>query len=77
MNAQPKQTILVVDDEPRMVRFISEGAVLAEDGARLETRIDTICVHGASPAAVALAAAVRQGLDAAGIDVAPFAGVPL
>ena len=61
----------------RMVRMVREGAILAGDGQRLETRIDTICVHGDSAAAVARSGAVRQGLESAGIAVRAFDGRPL
>lgn len=61
----------------RMVEFVKAGAILAGDGSRLETRIDSICVHGDSAEAVALAQAVRDGLSEAGIEVQPFDGQPL
>ncbi|AZQ66835.1 LamB/YcsF family protein [Silicimonas algicola] len=61
----------------RMVEFVKAGAILAGDGSRLETRIDSICVHGDSAEAVALAQAVRDGLTEAGIEVRPFGGQPL
>ena len=61
----------------RMVECVKAGAILAGDGSRLETRIDTICVHGDSAEAVALAQAVRNGLADAGIEVLPFDGRPL
>jgi UPF0271 protein len=32
-------------------------------------RIDTICVHGDTPAAAALAARVRSALESSGVDV--------
>lgn len=60
----------------RMVDMVQQGAILTEEG-KLETRIDTICVHGDSAEAVALSAAVRQGLEAAGIALKPFDGQPL
>lgn len=37
-----------------------------------EGRARSICVHGDTPGAVAIAAAVRHGLEAAGIPIAPF-----
>ena len=61
----------------RIVQMVSEGAILAGDGQRLETRIDTICVHGDSAAAVALSRAVRKGLESAGVSVCAFDGRPL
>ena len=61
----------------RMVAMVEAGAILTEGGGRLETRIDTICVHGDSAGAVAFSKKVRAGLDAAGIALAPFDGAPL
>ena len=60
-----------------MVKMVSEGAILTGNGERLDTRVDTICVHGDSAAAVKLAATVKQGLEAAGIAVQKFDGPPL
>ncbi len=57
--------------------MVKAGAILTGDGQQLKTRIDTICVHGDSAAAVALSAAVRDGLKAAGIALAQFDGTPL
>ena len=51
--------------------------VVEQAGERLETRVDTICVHGDSPGAVRTAEAVRAALEAAGITVAKFDGAPL
>ena len=60
-----------------MVAMVEAGAILTPGGERLETRIDTICVHGDSAEAVALSKAVRAGLEKAGITVAQFDGAPL
>ncbi len=56
----------------RIVRMVEAGAILTETGKEIPTRIDTICVHGDNAAAVALAGAVRSGLEGAGIAVRPF-----
>ena len=61
----------------RMVQMVTEGAILAGDGQRLETRIDTICVHGDSAEAVAFSKSVREGLETAGIRLGQFPGTPL
>ena len=58
----------------RIVAMVGEGAIIAASGRRIPTRIDTICLHGDNPGAVALARAVRAALDAAGIAVRPFEG---
>ena len=59
---------------PRIVRMVTEGAIIAASGRRIATRIDSICLHGDNPGAVALARAVRGALDAAGIAVRVFDG---
>ncbi|MEO5778206.1 MULTISPECIES: LamB/YcsF family protein [Arthrobacter] len=56
-----------------MVRLASEGKIVARDGSVLNIRADSICVHGDTPGAVAMAAAVRAGLEAAGVTVRSFA----
>ncbi|MDJ1007614.1 MAG: 5-oxoprolinase subunit PxpA [Paracoccaceae bacterium] len=61
----------------RVVDMIEAGAILSESGKRIPTRIDTVCLHGDTPAAVSMARAVREGLAAAGIGLAPFPGTPL
>jgi UPF0271 protein len=57
----------------RTLRMLAEGSVTAIDGTRRATRIDSICLHGDTPGAVALARALRAGLVAAGWRIAPFA----
>ena len=61
----------------RMIEMVQAGAILTATGERLETRIDTICVHGDSAAAVALAQSVRDGLENAGIELMAFTGAPI
>ena len=63
------------DVAARVVSIVSEGAIITLSGKRLVTGIDSICVHGDSPNAVAMAKAVRARLEDAGIALAPFAGV--
>lgn len=58
----------------RIVGMVQSGAILAEDGTQLEAAIDTICLHGDGPTALAMARAVRAGLEAADITVAKFTG---
>lgn len=58
----------------RMLRLATEGVLEAEDGSILRLEADSICVHGDSPGAVAIAARVRDALVAGGVTVAPFAG---
>ncbi|MBA3795705.1 MAG: LamB/YcsF family protein, partial [Chloroflexi bacterium] len=54
------------------VSIARDGRVRAHDGSMLEIRADTICIHGDTPGAAAIAKAVREALDAAGIEVRPL-----
>lgn len=53
----------------RAVRLVREGVVSAVDGTSVRADAASLCVHGDSPSAVAMARAVRAALDAAGIEV--------
>lgn len=57
----------------RILAMVSERAVIAVSGRRIPTAIDSICVHGDTPNAVAMAKALRERLEAEGFHVAPFA----
>jgi UPF0271 protein len=52
------------------VRMVRDGRIAARDGSTLSLKVDTLCVHGDTPGAADLAAAVRAGLEQAGITVA-------
>ncbi|MCX6498485.1 MAG: LamB/YcsF family protein [Arthrobacter sp.] len=62
----------LVDITEHALRIAADSAVRTIDGSILKIRADSICVHGDSPGAVAMAAAVREALTAAGISTAPF-----
>ena len=49
---------------------LARGAVAASDGSVLTLWVDTLCIHGDSPGALAIAAAVRAALADLDIDVA-------
>ena len=53
----------------RAVAMVRERSVLTIDGRRIDLEVDTICVHGDTPGAPALARAVREALLAAGVEV--------
>jgi UPF0271 protein len=54
------------------IGIVCRRRVVASNGATIAVRADTLCVHGDSPDAVAVASAVRSALEAAGVDVRPF-----
>jgi len=53
----------------RAIGLIADRTIVAQDGSRLPVAADTICIHGDTPGSDRLAAAVRAGLEAAGIAV--------
>ncbi|MBA3523762.1 MAG: LamB/YcsF family protein [Geodermatophilaceae bacterium] len=59
----------------RSIRMATEGTVEAVDGAPVPVPADvrSLCVHGDTPGAVALARAVRTGLEGVGVRVVGFA----
>ncbi|GHC96104.1 UPF0271 protein [Pseudorhodoferax aquiterrae] len=57
----------------RMLRLAREGVVEAIDGSSVRVQADSICVHGDSPGAVAMAREVRAVLEQAGVAVQAFA----
>ncbi len=57
----------------RVVDMVRAGKIITETGKAISTRIDTICLHGDEPSAVAVARAVREGLEGAGIEVRALA----
>jgi UPF0271 protein len=61
---------LVPRDEPGAL--VTEPAEVADRAVRLAADVDSLCVHGDAPDAVAAAHAVRQALERAGIEVRPF-----
>jgi len=49
--------------------FVRDGGVRAHDGTFVELAVDTLCLHGDTPGAPAIAAAVRTALVGAGVKV--------
>ena len=71
--AQPGAVIHDADEAAaRVVAMVEAGALITITGARLKTPINSVCVHGNSPNAIAAARTVRAKLEAAGATVAPF-----
>jgi UPF0271 protein len=57
----------------RAVRMAVEGTVIAMDGSEVALSARSICVHGDTPGAVALARSVRSALSDAEVVLEPFA----
>ncbi|MFE0106503.1 LamB/YcsF family protein [Streptomyces sp. NPDC059009] len=56
----------------RSVGMARDGAVTAHDGDRITVRARSLCLHGDTPGAVALARRVRARLESVGVRVAAF-----
>ena len=56
----------------RVVRLALEGTVVSVDGEVVPVAARSVCTHGDTPDAVALARAVRTALEGAGVVIAPF-----
>ncbi len=54
----------------RVLAVLETGTITSVGGRRLEVNVDTVCVHGDNPAAVAMAAHLRRELDR-GLDHPP------
>ena len=63
----------VIHDEDavveRAVRMVKQREVVAVDGSVIGLQADTICLHGDTPGAAALARVVRRGLESAGVGI--------
>ncbi len=57
----------------RVLAMVEARAIVSVSGKKLALGIDTVCIHGDSPGAVAMAQAVRRTLLGAGVKIAPFA----
>lgn len=61
----------------QIVRMVVEGEIITRSGNRIKRRVDSLCVHGDEPTAIALAAQVRAGLEAAGVKIVPLTEMKL
>jgi UPF0271 protein len=66
----------VIDDigqvVERSIRMVTMGKATAINGEEVSIQADTLCLHGDTPGAVELAATLRSGLEAAGVQVVPL-----
>lgn len=56
----------------RVATMVTSGQVTATDGTQLAMKAESVCVHGDSPGAVQIATAVRDRLEASGIEIRAF-----
>ncbi|MBN2752573.1 MAG: 5-oxoprolinase subunit PxpA [Rhodospirillaceae bacterium] len=58
--------------QEHVLRMVREQALFPLAGGRIETPVDSICVHGDGPEALATARLVREGLTADGYALTPI-----
>ena len=56
----------------RVIRLVQEGTIKTITGNSLQLEARTVCVHGDSPAAIAMAESIRTRLENEGIKIRPF-----
>ncbi|AFL50368.1 UPF0271 protein [Sinorhizobium fredii] len=59
----------------RMLGMVSERRISAIDGTEIVIEAQSICIHGDTPSAVALARSLRDRLIENGVELKPFAGL--
>lgn len=56
----------------QVLRMVTDGEIVARDGTVIKCAVDTVCIHGDEPTAVALGASVKAGMEKAGISLKPL-----
>lgn len=68
--SEPGALLTDAGDVAAQVRaLVTQSEVVSSDGRRARVSFETLCLHGDTPGAPALAARVRQELDSLGVDV--------
>ena len=55
------------DAAVQALRIVENGAVVAHDGTEIQVQAQTICIHGDTPGAIKIAAAIAEKLKNAGV----------
>jgi len=56
----------------QVVEMVVAGTITSRNGKTFPCKIDSLCAHGDEPTAIALAKAVRQALEEAGVSLVPL-----
>jgi UPF0271 protein len=56
----------------QVIEMVVNKTIVSRHGKRIPCEVDTLCVHGDEATGVAVATAVRKGLEAAGVKVVPL-----
>lgn len=56
----------------QVVEMVVNGKIVSRNGKMIPCKVDTLCVHGDEPTAIALARNVRAELENAGVKIVPI-----
>lgn len=56
----------------RVMQMLEDSALVCASGKRIPVQIDSICVHGDTPGAVAMAKTLRERIEMAGVAIVPL-----
>jgi UPF0271 protein len=56
----------------QVIEMVVNRTIVSRNGKRIPCDVHTLCVHGDEPTGVAVAIAVRKGLEGAGVKVVPL-----
>ncbi len=71
--SEPRAVITDPDEAAEQaVGLARDHTVVAADGSRIEVRADTLCIHGDTPGAVAIAQRIHDRFRREGIRIAPL-----
>lgn len=59
------------------VRMVCDGEIISRNGKTVKIGVHTLCVHGDEATGVAVARAIREGLEAAGVAIVPLTDMKL
>ncbi len=55
----------------RVLRMVGDGTVISVTGREISARVDTVCLHGDNPEAIAFARALSSALRSSGVEICP------
>jgi 5-oxoprolinase (ATP-hydrolysing) subunit A len=53
----------------RVVRMVVDQEIISMNGKKLHRKIESLCIHGDEPTSFAVASAVKEGLEEAGVKI--------
>jgi UPF0271 protein len=56
----------------QVLRLVLEREIVSRHGKRISCEVESLCVHGDEPTAIATARSARESLEAAGVKVVPL-----